>query len=347
MAGFGLIICLIVALACARFDTCAAQPASERTDPPGDASGATPPAPRGLFTRRRQAVAPIKSLTIAVWSMPALPHAAESGYRPGESEQRWRNTFGSERRSAAWRWLGPAGLDADVILLQGIVDVGTVRRLFGARTHLFVISRQILVRPKKTAGVTGVVIRRRRGLGISKFQHIWWRPHSYPIPPGDAVNALPAAITAVRLRTADRQFWVASVAVGSGCNATVNKAGAVPEPGNVTPEFRCQGFRGLRDYFTSWLGQLPAEDDPIILGGTGAMAKLAAKRDVKLLRPTHAAERCGARTPRLILLKRAAGNKAAGPAGKHSPARQPSLGKPRDTAKRKCALLAEIYLGQP
>lgn len=346
MAGLGLLICLIVALVPMGIGPCVAQGAREPAVSQGGPERAGRPTERrGLFIRRPAPITPIKSLTIAVWSMPPLPQAAESGYRLGGAAQRWRNTFGAERRSAAWRWLGPAGLDADIVLLQGIVDVGTARRLFKVRNYSFIISRQILIRPRKTAGVTGVLVRRRPGLGIVNVQHIWWRPQNYPLPPIDAVNALPSAITAVRLRAGRQQLWLASIAAGRGC--TPNSKGDSPpiyEPGNVAAEFRCHGFLRLKDYFNKWIAGLPPGGDPILLAGTGAVDEMLAKRGKQAARLRHDGKNCGQRGPQLVLLPRETGGKPDASAHTAPSKPQPSLGPARRAAKRKCALLADVNL---
>lgn len=344
MAGFGLVICLIVVLVCAGHDPCVAETVGGRPDVQNGSGRARPP---GLFVRRSEPVVRIKSLTVAVWSMPTVPQASERGYRRGQPRQRWRNTFGAERRSSAWRWLGPAGLDADIILLQGIVDVGTVRRLFGARGHVFVVSRQILVRPRKTAGVTGIVIRRRPGLAITSVQHIWWRPHRYPIPPGDAVDVLPAAITAVRLRAGDRQFWVASIAAGPGCaQGGLQQDQAVYDPGDVAAAFRCQGLWRLRNYFALWRDGLTDQDGPVILAGTGAADDLVAKGNLNTRRLANVPDRCGVRTPQLLLLDLGNDGREGDPTQIRSSAQQPTLGPARGATKRQCALLVDINLHQ-
>jgi hypothetical protein len=336
-----LAICLLGALMCVSPDPCAAQTAPDQSGAPAETRQTPPPRqPRsGLFTPRYQPPPPIKSLTIAVWSVPEQPRAARSRRASNQDQKRWRNTFGAEWRSPAWRWLGPANFDADIIVLQGITDLTTIRHLFSARTHQVIVSRQILVKPRKSTGITGFAIRRRRGLSVTGAEHIWWRPAKYPIAVAEAMAALPAAITAVRLRNAQRQIWIASIAVSDGCKPTDAAKPVEPNPStNAASRLHCQGMNALRKRVKIWFDQRTDANDLLIFAGTGPLAEVVdvpGLQKVELTKPND----CGARTPKLRWSRRPAKERSD-----KSPPGKPLVGKPRSAEKRKCVLLADIDL---
>lgn len=336
-----LAICLFGALMCASLDPCAAQTAPDQRDAPAgtpDTSSTQQPR-QGLFTRRYQPPPPIKSLTIAVWSVPEQPRAARSRRTNDQDQRRWRNTFGAEWRSPAWRWLGPANFDADIIVLQGITDLATIRHLFSARTHQVIISRQILVKPRKSTGITGFAIRRRRGLSVTGAEHIWWRPAKYPIEAADAMAALPAAITAVRLRNAQRQIWIFSIAVADGCKRTDSDQPVDSKPSSdAASRLHCEGLSALRKRVKIWFDQRTDPNDLLIFAGTGAMADVV---DVPGLQKVEFTKlnTCGPRTPQLQWSRRPDKAQTDKP-----PPGKPSVEKPRGAEKRECVLLADVNL---
>ena len=199
-----------------------------------------------------------KTFIIATWHLGAQDPAAPEVEEPVTA---WRHTFGSERRTARWRQIKAAGFAADIVALQGVHAPAQAWRLFEARTHQVVVSRQLLAR--SNAQSTGITVfrdaapattalsyRRQRGVRLAGFRHF--------LPDAGATRAdgkETAAITAFRLNVYGKMIWIASLDVAEDCAAR-----------ETAPD--CAGARGILGDFAAWIGNL---DDgiaaPIVLLG--------------------------------------------------------------------------------
>ncbi|MDX2260054.1 MAG: hypothetical protein NW205_14215 [Hyphomicrobiaceae bacterium] len=145
----------------------------------------------------------------------------------------WRHTFGAERRLAKVREEDGGRLDADVVLLQGIVSVRDVRLMFPARGWRLILSREILraerdasgetdrLRPERAPAVA-IAIRHQRTVKITLIEH--------PLrgnPPGGAAGAAgPVPAVAVRLVHERGQAWLMSADLSGACPRSAEAAGA-------------------------------------------------------------------------------------------------------------------------
>ncbi len=161
---------------------------------------------------------PLVLLSIDVRSMPEyVPKSADPA-------PQWRTTFGSERRSESVKAKPPTAVDADIVLLQGVTDVPTLRRWFPAGQWRLVVSRQIhAANAEADAGpttadrvplpTTAVAVRLRRGLRVTGQDHL--------LEMADASGRGPAAVTAagtaVRVFIDGRQTWAVSVLLPEDC----------------------------------------------------------------------------------------------------------------------------------
>lgn len=134
----------------------------------------------------------------------------------------WRTSFGSERRSDIAASKPATGVDADIVLLQGVTDVPALRRWFPAGQWRVVASRQLITRTVTDAPVTGAIepipstaiaVRLRRGLRITAQTHLAELADAL----GKGPDAPTAAGTAVRVMIANRQTWAVSVHLPENC----------------------------------------------------------------------------------------------------------------------------------
>ncbi|MCB1512870.1 MAG: hypothetical protein KDJ36_18400, partial [Hyphomicrobiaceae bacterium] len=140
-------------------------------------------------------------LSIASWHLPRTVAVSYTEAAPGSATSNWRHTFGAERTTAAWRSRGPAGFTADIIALQGVSDMTDARRLFPARTHHVLLSRQVLATHPRKGGTVALVIARRSGIKTVGIRHF--------LP--DPADPDTAAALAVRFKARGVLFWVLSV----------------------------------------------------------------------------------------------------------------------------------------
>jgi len=142
----------------------------------------------------------------------------------------WRTSFGSERESQAVPATPVAGLDADVVLLQGVTDIKAMYRTFPGRSWRLVVSRQMLASDDLTdpraltavslAPVTAVAIRYQPGLRVAGQEHFMPRSEaSGTREPLLADAPYLIAGTAVRLNIGGRFVWTASLALAPACAA--------------------------------------------------------------------------------------------------------------------------------
>lgn len=136
---------------------------------------------------------------------------------------RWRTSFGSERRSEPARSQPATGVDADIVLLQGVTDVPTLRRWFPAGQWRLVVSRQLIARPADGATSapaaavpsTAIAVRLRRGLRITAQTHLTELADAL----GQGPASPTAAGTAVRVMIDNRETWAVSVHLPDECAA--------------------------------------------------------------------------------------------------------------------------------
>ncbi|MBU2531872.1 MAG: hypothetical protein KKB37_03980 [Alphaproteobacteria bacterium] len=212
------------------------------------------------------------TLKIATWHIDAEKLSTDGPKAPSpevtatkvepeaEPQKIWRHTFGSERKSAPWRRRAPAGFEADIIALQGVTDVRTVRGMFNARKYHLVASRQLLRRnaanPSGAAVIrenatptTAVVFRRRRGIRPAGYRHF--------LPPAEtraSAGAEPAAITAIRIAIYERMLWIASLDAPAEC--TTKTAGLA-----------CRPLRPMLAEFSEWAAGLSRGRNMLLLLG--------------------------------------------------------------------------------
>lgn len=142
--------------------------------------------------------------------------------KPEDTIPRWRTSFGSERRSETAASKPATGVDADIVLLQGVTDVPALRRWFPAGRWRVIASRQLIARAVTDAPATGAIapipstaiaVRLRRGLRITAQSHLAELADAL----GKGPDAPTAAGTAVRVMIANRQTWAISVQLPESC----------------------------------------------------------------------------------------------------------------------------------
>ncbi len=179
----------------------------------------------------------------------------------------WRTSFGSERQSQPVPASAVPGLDADIVLLQGVTSVKVLNRVFPGRGWRIVVSRQMVltddpVDPRSYEAVssapsTAVVIRYQAGLRVAGQDHFLRGPPQNSSPQTDAPGVRPAAGTAVRLNIGGRFLWVVSVAFGDGCASEAD---------------RCE----QRTELEAWRQQKLAAGEAVITGGLRQSALILA-----------------------------------------------------------------------
>ena len=203
-----------------------------------------------------------ENLHIAAWNLQHITkeEADKLKEKPKQTTRKWRNTFGAERRTQAWRKRARHGFYADIVALQGVKTVAEVRRLFPALTHQLLVSRAALSelrgeisgpREKNKGGFTAIVVRSRTGLRV-RGQHNFTAPALGPSLPRQT-----APIIALRLNVYREPIWVLSMAFRADCGGTASD-------GN--PE--CDSERLMKDDVARWIERTRAAGTPIIIAGT-------------------------------------------------------------------------------
>lgn len=160
---------------------------------------------------------------------------------PAPEKPSWRTSFGSQRETKDVPKGPVPGLDADVVLLQGVTNLRAVQRAFPGRSWKLVVSRQMVltddpVDPRSYEAVsnepaTAVAVRYQAGVRVAGQEHFLASRQiqsaaeapAPQAPPGSEENrpiaGTPPLIagTAVRLNIGGRFLWVASVAFGDTC----------------------------------------------------------------------------------------------------------------------------------
>lgn len=246
----------------------------DTTQPPAAPANPVPPA-----TARTVSVASWHIGTATEKAGAPKPAAPKAG-------NAWRHTFGAERRSAAWRTLAPAGFDAGVIALQGITDLRATRRIFRARTHHVIVSRQILQDSRPAAGVTAVVLRRARGLRATAIHHT--------LPPTGltAPQSPLAAAIAVLVQAGTTKFWYVSSDLSAPC------LNAATRPDSAD----CDVARKMIVALVDWKAAREASGIPVVFATAGddrswAFAALSGSRERSAETVSGHKTACGALKP--------------------------------------------------
>ncbi len=175
----------------------------------------------------------------------------------------WRHTFGSERRAEAVRPQQPVRFSADIVALQGVTSLGSVRQMFPASTYHVIVSRQLLQRPDQVEGrhpptaTTALAIRRDKGLRVTSQDHLLGMADP---PPGSAIEL--AAATAVRLLSGRRALWVVSLDIAQGCPAP-----DAPPASTETAQVQCLAAKQQLDMIDAWLAEPMAKGETVIVAG--------------------------------------------------------------------------------
>ena len=183
----------------------------------------------------------------------------------GPARPAWRTSFGSEREAPRISAGPVAGLDADVVLLQGVTNLNVLHKAFPGRTWRLVVSRQMVltddpVDPRSyeamsSAPATAVAVRYQAGVRIAGQEHFLPRKLETgpPQPALSAGTAVTSAGTAVRFNIGGHFVWIASVAFKDACR---DAAQPCPE----------------RDNLETWRAAKLAAGDAVIAGGLQRVA---------------------------------------------------------------------------
>jgi hypothetical protein len=155
-------------------------------------------------------------LSVDVRTLPGLASRNEEPKAP-----QWRTSFGSERRASSTAAKPAHGVDADIVLLQGVTDVPALRRWFPAGKWRLVVSRQLFpsgpsddgATPPPPPPSTAIAVRLRRGLRITGQTHLT------ELALDRRPDAPAAAGTAVRVLIDNRETWAVSVLLPEDCPA--------------------------------------------------------------------------------------------------------------------------------
>ncbi len=135
----------------------------------------------------------------------------------------WRTTFGSERRSEVIDPREKIDLGADIVLLQGVTNMRSLRRRFPPKSWRLVVSRQLLLIDDPLSietrdGIaevptTAVAVRYQTGVRITGQDHLLALAKPQSSEPGRPH----AAGTAVRIQTGGQSMWVLSLDLPDAC----------------------------------------------------------------------------------------------------------------------------------
>lgn len=200
------------------------------------------------------AMGPAEPLKIVSFDLSLAPGLSES--RPKAPEKpSWRTSFGSEIRQTE-KWTVPdLGIDADVVLLQGLTSMREARRLFPAREWKLIVSRQLIGRDdppdpwardaSRVQPVTAVAVRFQPGVKVTGQDHL--DVSATETADGRTASSGPAA-TAVRLNVDGRRVWMVSAALPETC---------------ATLTSHCDAMRRVQE----WRERRRSEDGPTLVGG--------------------------------------------------------------------------------
>lgn len=168
-------------------------------------------------------------------SAPAI--GTPSKEQPGKPS--WRTSFGSERETMQGPKGPVPGLEADIVLLQGVTNLKALQQTFPGRHWRLVVSRQMvlsddLTDPRSFEAVsndpaTAIAVRYQAGLRVAGQEHFLTLPQrqapetANPPEPSSASGAKMQRLvagTAVRINIGGRFVWAASVQLSSACDAS-------------------------------------------------------------------------------------------------------------------------------
>jgi len=190
-------------------------------------------------------------LRVASFAISAEP---PESVEPQEPQPLWRHTFGSERRAPARR--RPVQFQADIVVLQGVTNLGVVRQMLPASLYRVVASRQILenvhaTRDAPQVQTTAIAIRRDARLRTVAHEHML----ELAEPPPGAETPLSAGI-AMRVLGNRRPFWVLSVDLAQGCSGST-----------VQDQPQCAAAKRQLDLVEAWLSEKVAAGEAAIIAG--------------------------------------------------------------------------------
>jgi hypothetical protein len=169
-------------------------------------------------------------LTILSVDVRTLPEWKMS--KPEARAPQWRTSFGSERRSEVKAPKPSAGVEADIVLLQGVSDVRRLRSWFPAGQWRLITSRHFArsdgdgVDEEAAASsvpspATAVALRLRPGLRVTG------RDHLPEVAGASGPAAAVATVTAVKIRYENRETWALSVLLPEDCAITCPERAAI------------------------------------------------------------------------------------------------------------------------
>ncbi|MEL6374456.1 MAG: hypothetical protein AAFR04_10855 [Pseudomonadota bacterium] len=237
-----------------------APPAASQPPAAGPSSAAAPTTTRPTTASPNTLPAPptprpALAITVATWNLNGtLPQHLASP--DATLKPVWRNTFGPRPSAITAAKLTKRRFDADVVALQGVRNVRTVRRLFPARRYHVIVSRHILAphRPR----VVAIAIKRASGFRVIAQQHM---PAFAGNPRLDARHKSRSAAVAIRLRRRQRTVWLLSTALQAPCRGT-----------QPNPAIDCTASTAQWKLLRTWLAERKARGEPAIVAGTFAQA---------------------------------------------------------------------------
>lgn len=193
------------------------------------------------------AAAPLRPspLKVMSWNVATSPYATAMR-KIKTAAPSWRTSFGAERRTIEAPAAPQASdFDADVVLIQGIINPRAMRRLFPARKWRLMFSPRALenipkgsvfTAPVSSVEVEGVAIRYRENLRVTGRVELIGGPGS---------SATPGI--AVRVLESGRTVWLGSITIPAAC--------AAPQS--------CEQLSAL----AAWRAQHGAAGETLVLGG--------------------------------------------------------------------------------
>ena len=206
-------------------------------------------------------------LRVVSWNLEDIWEDSDAALRPGA--RIWSD---AEIRRLSNRL---TAIDADVLLIQGAGSLRALRRLFPARTHQVVFSRELATRLVGAAaetgaepvrdGYTAVVLRRSRALRLRRQEHVRAFGENGGRR-GDVAlgrHATPgAAATAIELQVAGRKVWLMSVDLARHCEPSTPAS-----VGGGSGEAPCVASRWQTDVLDAWMALRDEQDAPYLVAG--------------------------------------------------------------------------------
>lgn len=184
-----------------------------------------------------------RRLRIASWNLAEADASVLVPRRVAAPKPVWRHTFGAERRTTPKQQAEPHQIDADIVLLQGVTSLRSVRDLFPPRDWRLVVSRQLLLQVAQLGSaaydlvdvddgsgdvtspipVTAVLVRYQTGRRVTGKAHVM---DETSLTAKDGSPPTTIASTGVRVRDGNRTVWAVSVAFSETCE---DEAAPCPE----------------------------------------------------------------------------------------------------------------------